>query len=261
MNRFCFDFVPSREKSFHGSSFHGSSLSEAVSSKAVLVLVIILVIIVAWIIVEHGPKIIDATCMHISNYITVSGGKPYYLECQDHHIVIDGFNILYYYHDFLGIKPSGDFLSSIDNMMAWLVPILKNNFAGRIMFVFKNREFTKFDWDTKERYRTLAGKYKVYIYLCEGLEYGHQDAKHSSLGRDDFYAAILTRQYKTRILSYDRYKDFDQFVHEVPNFRVYIINPDLEEPVRMTDINAFDYLREIQKPRTFRLEDLKFYQV
>ena len=234
----------------------------------VKILIVILIIIIALCISKKLRTLVTSILPNtLKQYIggTIvnkykSDTPPRHLINQHTHIVVDGFNMLYYYHDASGKKPKGvvNFMIAIVDMLKWLVPILKHNFSERIMIVFKNQEFKPFTYETREKYKEFATKYQVYIYLCEGLEYS-RNTKHAALGRDDFYAAVLARQYKTRILSFDRYKDFDKFVHEVPNFRVYIMDPDKDEPIRITDINAFDYSKEIKKPWTYRLGDLRFY--
>lgn len=176
---------------------------------------------------------------------------------ENKHIIVDGLNLLY--HHFKGMEKmirKNDILPSVRIMMNELIPKLRRKFKGRIMIVFKNKESIPYTDQQKEAYKKLAATHNIYIYLCQDYPKSKYSI-HSSMGRDDFYGAVLARLYKCRILSYDKYHDFEHFVYEVGNFQVYHIFPDIREPHRLISINAFDYAKEIYKPYTYTLEDIE----
>ncbi len=191
-----------------------------------------------------GLNVIQAT--------TVDGGwTPNWLVNEKKHIIIDGLNLLY--HHFKPNNPlvNNNPIQSINTMMKSVVPKLAEKFDGRIMFVFKNKENTPFK--SINDYKKIASRWQIYIYLCQ--DYPNSVYKsHSSMGRDDFYSAVLARYHKCRILTYDKYNDFTSFVQDVQPFSVYIINPDIREPHRLINVNASLYRDELYKPRTFTLE-------
>ncbi len=174
---------------------------------------------------------------------------------QEKHIVIDGLNLLYHHYAPIDpLKGERNPFPKIKSMMASIVPRLKKKFPGNIMFVFKNKQGIPFNNFQKEEYQRLADKFKVYIYICQDVQSVYKS--HASQGIDDFYASILARLYQCRILSYDKYKDFDQFMRDIGNFQVYKIAPDIREPIRLIQTTASDYMKEIKQPYTYTLEDL-----
>ncbi len=181
---------------------------------------------------------------------------------QDTHIVVDGLNLVYFYNKRKNkkIHNTTDIIPHISELFKWLVPILQKTHKDRIMFVYKNKPGTQYTDKQKLQYKKLASKYKVYIYLCQDIKSTTVKSKykhsHASLGRDDFYAAVLAKRYKCRVLSYDKYKDFEDFVHEIPDFQVYQFYPSIQEPLRLVYIRANDYVKDINKPYTYKVEQL-----
>lgn len=177
------------------------------------------------------------------------------LTNENEHIVIDGLNLLYHhFQKSKTVQQAEDITPQIKIMMGSIVPKLKNKFAGRIMFVFKNKESIPYN-EKKEEYKKMAMKHGIYIYLCQDYP-NSKYPSHSSMGRDDFYSSILARLYKCRVLSYDRYYDFENFVREVRSFQVYQLSPISLDPPKLININAADYSGELQKPYTFTLETI-----
>lgn len=217
-------------------------------------IIIIISIVVIIFISLIGLTVIQRIALSRQSVKTVDGGwTPNWLVNEQKHIIIDGLNLLYHH-----FKPNNPLVNNkpivpINTMMKSVVPKLVEKFDGRIMFVFKNKENTPFE--SINDYKKLANKWQIYIYLCQ--DYPSSVYKsHSSMGRDDFYSAVLARYHKCRILTYDKFNDFSSFVQDVDPFSVYIINPDIREPHRLINVDASLYRDELYKPRTFTLETM-----
>lgn len=222
----------------------------------IIFIILILVVVTATLIYVASRHDYFAVNDGITNILknTIGGAnKRKQLINENKHIVVDGLNLLYHHFSTTGIQKSDDIIPKIKTMMKSIVPKLKNKFNGRVMFVFKNKENIPYSDGQKAEYKKIAVTHNICIYLCQD----YPDSKypsHSSMGRDDFYGSILARLYKCRILSYDRYYDFENFVRDVKSFHVYIIDPILLGPIKLINIDASDYKDEIKRPYTFTLE-------
>ena len=134
------------------------------------------------------------------------------------HIIVDTLNLTHWYHGNVSTQLISD---TIDRS----APILKKNFAGRIMYVLKDRE-SKFNSQSDHvLYKKLASKYGIYIIVAEkyidppkGVSISNE---HSAMGRDDFYISILARRWKCAVLTEDRLRDFLKFRATIQPFHVY----------------------------------------
>ncbi len=216
----------------------------------IIFIILILVVITAVLIFQSNRILILAGIIGGARKETIKNR----LANENEHIVVDGLNLLYHhFQKSKTVQQADDIIPQIKIMIQSVVPKLENKFAGRKMFVFKNKE--NIPYEQREEYKKIAIKHGIYIYLCQDYP-NSKYPSHSSMGRDDFYSSILARLYKCRVLSYDRYHDFENFVRDVKSFQVYQLSPVSLDPHKLININASDYSGELQKPYTFTLETI-----
>lgn len=145
------------------------------------------------------------------------GGLSY---IQSSNIVVDTLNLVHWMHGGK-VDMSEDLIIETINYAA---PILKSKYPGRVMFVTKDRNSSGGKWDSSKMQK-IAEKNGIYIYSVENYELPPKgveaSSSHSASGRDDFYMAILARQYKCRVCTGDHFGDFNEFRATVQPFHVY----------------------------------------
>lgn len=175
------------------------------------------------------------------------------------HIVVDTLNLTHWLGS-TSKSPMQISTAAIVGTIAQTVDSIKKKYAGRVMYVVKDRESVLNDPETRKVYADTAREYSVYIYAVERYEEPPRATRragtHSERGRDDFYAAVLAKRYRCSVLTEDKFRDFDQFRTDVTPFHVYEYNYWRDLPDRdYVDPSAPAY-RRLQKPRTVRYAEV-----
>jgi hypothetical protein len=166
------------------------------------------------------------------------------------HIVVDTLNLAHWLHTTSKVnkKMTPELINATIDQTA---PILKMSHVGRVMYVVKDRESVFNDEASRQMYDAAAKRNGVYISVVERYEEPPAgvapSAEHSARGRDDFYLALLARQWRCAVLTEDRLKDFDRFRATVPPFHVYEYAFWRDAPQRESirpDSSAYSRLRK-----------------
>jgi hypothetical protein len=144
-------------------------------------------------------------------------------------IVIDTFNAIYF------IKKNDKYISihTICSSIEYMAIKLKKYFSGRIMFIIKDDENQKNNDANSEKYKELAKKLKIYIYVAESYQTNAPSWNlpnwvskdiHSLKGRDDFATIKIAEEFNCPILSNDNYGDKKEFKYAVAPFKLLEYN-------------------------------------
>lgn len=187
------------------------------------------------------------------NVIKIGGGK--YVKSP--HIIIDLLNLTYWLNNKKSITQEM-IIEAVDKTSSEL---LKHH-EGRVMYVLKDRESLFNDNSLREIYKQTANRNGVYIYMVERYQEPVKgvalSTKHSSLGRDDMFIAILAQRWKCEVLTEDRLRDFNEFRTTIQPFHVY-------EFAFWRQLHYLEFIRPesssyilLKKPRTIKFN--KFLQ-
>lgn len=144
-------------------------------------------------------------------------------------IVIDTFNAIYF------IKKDDKYISvnTICSSIEYMAIKLKRYFSGRIMFIIKDDENQKNNDSINEKYKELAKKLRIYIYVAESYKINAPTWNlpnwiskdiHSLKGRDDFATIKIAEEFNCPILSNDNYGDKKEFNFAVAPFKLLEYN-------------------------------------
>lgn len=177
------------------------------------------------------------------------------------HVVVDTLNLTHH----LAVKQpkhltTEQIVGTIDTTAAKL----RAEFPGRVMYVVKDRENALNDTTQRLAYHEAAVRNSVFIYVVERYEVppntstkGKSKA-HSARGRDDMYMAILARKHRCKVLTGDKFRDFDEWRKEVEPFHV-------DEYTYWRDLPERDYVkplspayRALKRPFTITPDALGF---
>lgn len=143
---------------------------------------------------------------------TITGGAA---RPATPHVVIDTLNMIHW----LDSRPTADeIITGIDATAA----AFRERYAGRVMYVMKDRNT---EFATEKTYRRLqdcATRNRVYIVIAEKYRDPPTgpaaSSIHSSAGRDDFLVGILADRWRCKAVTNDRFRDFAEFRHTLPPF-------------------------------------------
>ncbi len=197
------------------------------------------------------------------------GGREKQSQQIQGDIVIDGLNFTHWLASenrcpiVSGKLRLCDIISAIDETS----DVIKQKHKGRIMFVLKDRETALNNPATRAIYAETARRNKVYIYVVERYkiplktEYNHstRGTEHARLGRDDFYMGILAKKFKCKVLTADRFRDFDQLRKHLNPFHVYEYTWWRSYPERdYINPHASEFQR-LRKPRRVHYKNYDFW--
>lgn len=186
-----------------------------------------------------------------------SAGK----ESASENVIIDTLNLVHWLRRGARETPRitiCDIVSAIEET----APTLKERYPGRVVYVTKDREA---DVGADVRawlrgiYQGVSKRCGVYIHDVEKLpdDVSSSTSPHSSLGRDDFYIAMMAKQYRCSVLSRDKYRDLDDMKRgELGRFHVYTYSPFKDTPERdFVNPSAPEFAR-MRRPRTIDYADV-----
>jgi hypothetical protein len=144
-------------------------------------------------------------------------------------IVIDTLNAIHF------IKKNDKYISinTICSSIEYMTIKLKKYFSGRIMFIIKDEENQKNSDANNEKYKELAKKLKIFIYIAESYKTNAPSWNlpnwiskdiHSLKGRDDFATIKIAEEFNCPILSNDNYGDKKEFSYAVAPFKLLEYN-------------------------------------
>ena len=151
----------------------------------------------------------------------VTGGRPARpTRAAPSHIVVDTLNLAHWRRGgAAGLSPD-TIVQTIDAT----APTLKQAYSGKVVYVLKDRESRFDDAGAREAYRLAALRNGVYVSVAsryrEPPAGTKPSAEHSSLGRDDFYMALLASRNRCAVLTADKLRDFARFRATIPPFYV-----------------------------------------
>ena len=158
------------------------------------------------------------------------GGREKEIRQKDD-IIIDGLNLTHWLasKNRCPIPPKNLHLCDIISTIDETSDIIRSQHKGRIMFVLKDRETALNNPTTRAIYAEAARRNKVYVYVVERYQIPLKAkyssplgrTQHAKLGRDDFYMGILAKKFKCKVLTADRFRDFDQLRAHLDPFHVY----------------------------------------
>jgi len=109
-------------------------------------------------------------------------------------------------------------------------PTLKTAYES-VAYVVKDRESVATSARDRAVYQETARRNGIEIHVVERLPADRlrpepkRRGTHQKLGRDDFYAALLSWNRRGVILTEDRLRDFDDLRRRVPDFHVKVYGP------------------------------------
>jgi hypothetical protein len=168
------------------------------------------------------------------------------------HVVVDTLNLVHWMHA-TSKTPVQISTPLIVQTIAQTAASIRKKYPDRIMYVVKDRESVLNDPATRKAYADAARDNSVFIYAVERYEEPLRTARgnsHSKQGRDDFYAALLAKQYRCTVLTEDKFRDFDQFRQDVDPFHVYIYSFFKDLPDKDYVNPQSGAYRTLRKPRT-----------
>ncbi len=138
------------------------------------------------------------------------------------HLVVDTLNLTHW------INPAGPsnpltpdrIIEAIDAT----APVLKQQYRDKVIYVLKDRDSRFDDAEVREKYGLAAQRNGVYVSVASKYREPPAGTKpsteHSSLGRDDFYMALLAARNHCAVLTADKLRDFSRFRATIPPFYV-----------------------------------------
>lgn len=175
---------------------------------------------------------------------------------RSENLVVDTLNLVHWLRRRVPSKTvkTCDILAAIEAS----APVLRRSYAGRIVYVTKDRE-TRREKADAERVRALyqaaAHRHNVYVNVVERLpedsptDLGPRaERSHASLGRDDFYLIMLAWKYNCAVLSRDRFRDLADMKTDLESFHVYSYSPAKPYPDRDFVNPAAAEFRRMRRP-------------
>lgn len=174
------------------------------------------------------------------------------------HVVVDTLNLAHWLRPRSSRAPLS--LEEIVRAVDRAAPRLRRKFPGRVMFVLKDQETQHASASTKSALAEAARRNNCYVYLVARYEEPPSgvpvSTEHSSLGRDDFYMALLAFQWRCSVATEDRLTDFSSLRRTLQPFHV-------TEWAYWRALPQRDFIRpeslaysRIRKPRTARFSSL-----
>lgn len=169
-------------------------------------------------------------------------------KAESPHIVVDTLNLAHWLFS-TAAAPIQMTTDTITATVASTAPKIKARYPGRVVYVVKDRDSAGNNSETRRALAAAANTHSVYIHAVEqyaadkpvaarsrrAARASPHSAKarapphstkarapsHSTKARDDMYMAILAKRNRCRVLTKDKFRDFDSFRHQVAPFVVY----------------------------------------
>lgn len=199
---------------------------------AILITMLVIVVIVMAMVIRRGTGVDGSVVTGgavrggiVRRVARSTAGAP--------HLVVDTLNLTHWLQrDRISRIGLCDIIETIDHTSA----TLKARHGDRVMFVTKDRQSALNDPEVRSRYAGAAKRNRVYVYVVE--RYAPEGdpeptaRPHEAAGRDDFFMGILAHEYRSPVLSRDRFRDYDRLREHVDPFHVYEYTPHEERPRR-----------------------------
>lgn len=238
---------------------------------AVLVL-IILVILLALVVSTARAHFTGGRPAHFTRGLParITGGLPARKTRKEGvAVVVDTLNVTHALRD--GKKPARSrssrplTLCEIIEAIDRTAPALKEDHE-RVIYVTKSRDNPTPEELARQQslYAAAARRNGAYVYVIEEYPRDTQprgkrakQAPHAARGRDDFLIGVLAYEWRARVLSKDKFRDFEDVRTSVEPFHVYVYSPydDAEAPPERLYINPqAEKYRGLRKPRSYWAE-------
>jgi len=198
----------------------------------------------------------------------IEGGAPHRQttrpkkQTKSGHLIVDTLNLVHWLRKSKQANApvtTAEILLAIDGTASQL----RRRYSGTLVYVLKDQESQLNSSETRAQYQEAAERNRVHVACAErsdfaalGAQRVGERARHSALGRDDFYMCLQADRYQCAVATCDRLRDFAEFRDKVAPFHTVTFVYWRATPERDFIRPASPAYARLRKPLTIEFSDL-----